>query len=51
MPQLKHAKPSEIGLDPERLQRAYDLLDQWTRGAEAPVPGGAILVGRRGRVV
>lgn len=48
---LPHAKPEEIDLDPRRLQDAYNLLEQWTTGPDAPVPGGAILVGRRGRVV
>jgi CubicO group peptidase (beta-lactamase class C family) len=46
---LPAAKPEEIGLDPKRLQVAYDLIDRWT--AEGSVPGGAILVGRRGKVV
>jgi CubicO group peptidase (beta-lactamase class C family) len=48
---LPHAGPEEIGIDSRRLQRAYDLLEGWTSGADAPVPGGAILVGRNGRVV
>src|SRR5437762_7574183 len=48
---LPHANPDDIGLDARRLQAAYDLLQGWTTGAEAPVPGAAILVGRRGRVV
>jgi len=48
---LPHARPEEIGLDPQRLQRAFDLLEKWTTGADAPVPGGAILVGRHGKVV
>lgn len=48
---LPQARPEEIGLDPRRLQRAYDLLEQWTTGADAPVPGGAILVGRSGKIV
>ena len=47
---LLHAKPHEIGLDANRLQLAYDLLEQWTRGPQAPVPAGSILVGRRGKV-
>jgi CubicO group peptidase (beta-lactamase class C family) len=51
MPHLSHAKPDEIGLDPKRLQRAYDLLEDWTAGPNAAVPGGAILVGRRGKIV
>ena len=48
---LTIAKPAELGLDAEKLQAAYGLLDQWTRGPNAPVPGGAILVGRKGRIV
>src|SRR5437870_4735590 len=48
---LPHANPEDIGLDAQRLQAAYDLLRQWTSGTDAPVPGGAILVGRHGRVV
>jgi CubicO group peptidase (beta-lactamase class C family) len=48
---LKVAKPEEIRLDPRRLQVAYDLLEKWTTGPEPPVPGGAILVGRFGRIV
>lgn len=43
---LSQVKPDEIGLDPRRLQVAYDLLEKWTTGPKAPVPGGAILVGR-----
>ena len=48
---LPHALPEEIGIDTQRLQVAYDLLESWTRGPAAPVPGGAILVGRHGKVV
>lgn len=51
MPHLPHAKPEEIGLDAGRLQAAYDMLAEWTKGDKAPVPGGAILVGRRGKTV
>lgn len=51
MPDLPYVKPDEIGLDPQRLQRAYDLLEDWTTGPNAAVPGGAILVGRRGKIV
>lgn len=51
MPYLPHARPEQIGLDPQRLQIAYDLLAGWTKGPQAPVPGGAILVGRRGKIV
>src|SRR5262245_53887315 len=48
---LPRAKPEDIGLDSRRLQVAYDLLEKWTTGPDAPVPGGAILVGRNGKVV
>src|SRR5262249_14305788 len=34
-----------------RLEAAYDLLEKWTAGADAPLPGGAILAGRNGKVV
>lgn len=51
MPGLAYAKPEELGLDVARLQVAYDLLARWTTGPEAPIPGGALAVGRRGRQV
>ena len=50
---LQYAKPSEIGLDADRLAEASRLLKEWTtpKGGPAPVPGGAILVGRQGKIV
>ena len=51
MPSLPHARPAELGLDEHRLQSAYDRLDEWTSGKEPPVPGGAILVGRHGKML
>src|SRR5262245_39366507 len=48
---LPYAKPEDVGLDPKQLQVAYELLTKWTTGPDAPVPGGAILVGRDGKVV
>jgi len=48
---VAYAKPEEIGLDPSRLQTAYRLLEEWTSGREAPIPGAALAVGRRGRTV
>lgn len=51
MPKLKYARPEEIGLDAARLNEAFNLLRKWTTGPDAPVPGGTILVGRRGRIV
>ncbi|MEQ8786584.1 MAG: serine hydrolase domain-containing protein [Pirellulaceae bacterium] len=49
MPHLEVARPDAIDLDEDRLQVAYKLLEQWTR--DGHIPGGAILVGRRGKVV
>ncbi len=51
MAHLPHAAATEIKLDSENLQRAYDLLESWTQGPQPAVPGGAILVGRHGKVV
>ncbi|MCA9116374.1 MAG: beta-lactamase family protein, partial [Planctomycetaceae bacterium] len=51
MPGLPVARPSEIGLDEERLNLAYDKLRKWTAGDSPDVPGGAILVGRHGKIV
>jgi CubicO group peptidase (beta-lactamase class C family) len=48
---LPQVKPEEIGIDSKRLQIAYDLMEKWTTGPNAPVPGGAILVGRRDKTV
>lgn len=47
---MDYAKPAELDLDAERLQAAYALTKKWT-DEEKVVPGAAILVGRRGRVV
>ena len=46
---LPRVDPKEIRIDPRRHQVAYDLMESWTSGRKAPVPGGAILVGRGGR--
>jgi CubicO group peptidase (beta-lactamase class C family) len=48
---LPQAKPEDIGLNSERLQGAYQLLDEWTKGPRPAIPGAALLVGRRGKVV
>jgi CubicO group peptidase (beta-lactamase class C family) len=48
---VPQARPQDIGIDPRRLQVAYDLLEKWTTGPSAPVPGAAILVGRSGKAV
>jgi len=43
---LPQVTPEELRIDAKRLQAAYDLMEKWTTGPDAPVPGGAILVGR-----
>ena len=48
---LKQVTAEELRIDPRRLQVAYDLMERWTTGPNAPVPGGAILVGRHGTTV
>jgi len=48
---LPQVKPEDIQIDRQRLQVAYDLLENWTTGPKAPVPGAAILVGRFGKTV
>ena len=47
---LPYAKPSEIGLDGDRLQTAYTLLQEWTNGDRPKIPGAAIVVGRHGKI-
>jgi len=51
MPNLKYATPQELGLDADRLQAANNLLRKWTTGPDAPIPGGALLVGRHGKII
>ena len=46
---LPHVPPAELRIDARRLNAAYDLMARWTTGKNAPVPGGAILVGRGNR--
>lgn len=48
---LPHATPRELDLDETPLTSAYKLLESWTTGPDAPVPGGALLVGRRGKTL
>ena len=48
---LQHATPAELDLDGGRLDAAHSLLREWTTGDDAPVPGGAVLVGRHGKIV
>jgi len=48
---MPYVKPEEIAIDRQRLQTAYALLDEWTTGPNAVIPGAAIAVGRHGRLV
>ena len=50
MARLPYAKPSDLGLDADRLNEANALLRKWTDD-ERVIPGGAIVVGRNGRIV
>jgi CubicO group peptidase (beta-lactamase class C family) len=49
MPALTAAKPEDVGLDPARLRRADDLLEQWVR--QDQVPAAALCVGRNGKAL
>jgi CubicO group peptidase (beta-lactamase class C family) len=49
MPSLPLARPEAIGLDPDRLGRAYDLLRKWADADK--LPAAALCVGRHGRMV
>ncbi len=51
MPHLPQSSPSDLGVDERRLQSAFDRLDEWTSGQNSPIPGGAILIGRRGKTL
>ena len=42
-------KPEAVGFDAERLQRDYDLLEDWADSDK--IPAAALCVGRRGRMV
>ncbi len=48
-PALHDAPPAAAGFDPERLERAADLLAE--AAASGVTPGGVLLVARRGTVV
>lgn len=49
MPNLSYAVPRDIGFDPGRLQRVYDVLQQWAERDQIPAAG--VCLGRRGRAV
>src|SRR5262245_55934773 len=49
MAELPRATPAEIGLEPARLQRAYELLQQWAANDKLPAAGLAI--GRKGKIL
>ena len=51
MVRLPIAKPDEIHLDADRLEQAYRRLERWCSGPDAPIPGGAIAVGRHGKLL
>jgi CubicO group peptidase (beta-lactamase class C family) len=49
MPAVPIANPEAIGIDPQRLERAYRILQRWVETDR--VPAAALCVGRRGRMV
>jgi CubicO group peptidase (beta-lactamase class C family) len=49
MTALPISSPADIGFDPARLQRTYELLDAWTKSNE--VPAAAMCVGRHGQMI
>src|SRR5262245_44999745 len=49
MAALPIAPAEEIGFDPARLRRAFDLLQRWAEADK--LPAAALGVGRRGKVV
>ena len=51
---LEYVSPRAIDIDPNRLQRAYDLATEWTAAVgdkPALMPAAAIIVGRHGKAV
>lgn len=48
---LPQVAADDLKIDAKRLQVAYDLLEKWTTGPNAPVPGAAVLVGRAGKAI
>jgi CubicO group peptidase (beta-lactamase class C family) len=49
MPHVPVARPEEIGFDPARLRRVWDLLRRWVE--QDKIPAAGVCVGRRGRQV
>jgi CubicO group peptidase (beta-lactamase class C family) len=49
MPTVPIARPEAIGIDPDRLQRAFDLAQSWVKTDKVPALG--LCVGRHGRMV
>src|SRR5258708_5292389 len=46
---LSLANPGEIGFDPVRLQRAFDLLKKWADTDK--IPNAGLAVGRKGKMI
>lgn len=46
---LPVANPAELGFDPERLQRAFNLIKRWADNDKIPAAG--LCVGRKGKMV
>jgi CubicO group peptidase (beta-lactamase class C family) len=48
---MSYATYEELAIDRGQMERAYTLLDSWTKGPSAAIPGAAIAVGREDRLV
>ena len=48
---LTVAQPQDMGLDAKQLEVAFRLLKDWTEGPTPPIPGGAIVAGRQGKMI
>src|SRR5687767_5963477 len=49
MTKLRIAPPQDIGLDPQGLQRACDLLKRWCEADQ--IPSAGLCIGRKGGIV
>ncbi|HEY1067980.1 MAG TPA: serine hydrolase domain-containing protein, partial [Pirellulales bacterium] len=50
-PALPYASPSELSLDADRIALAQRLFSEWANGNAPAFPGGALVVGRRGKML
>ncbi len=51
MPHLPITSVEELEIDPAQWQAANALLESWTEGESPAIPGAAMAIGRRGRML